>query len=1784
MTEFNPTDIGAIPLDEEDVSGTQPIERGFDPTQLGAIPLDNAVDSLSASPTASVNQFGLGVSRGIYETGQSFGSGIRMVGELTGIDFLSDTGTHFSESSKAQLDQLPLPAEGDIVQLWDKLQAGKGDAGDALNWFMYSLGNAGPSLASSVAGGAIGAAVGGPIGAIAGAGGVSYLLNSGEVYASLREQGYDRPGAAAIAGIPMAILDVVTPQRFLGKTIWSPSKAIAGGIVSKLGRVGKEALQSFGAEAVTEGAQEAIGAGAESLVTGKDFWTPETMARVLNAAAAGGLAGGALGAGGQTYTELTRPSMVQSLGDDTPTPPAGPEDIFAEEELQQQPTDVPPLPLIKPRENEDVVSPEPEPEPVDLLEIQQQEQEQIQNYGKPIDEPITSEELWTDPDVPIFKTPAGASRLMPTTDIFVDPAQVDIAGRVKEFNELYFGGLLPVEDSDYSAAGLEKQTGGQFSWSGGFFEDDRLKRARTSDPAADVRERTYYTERDRLEISDRYAMTPLQFDSTLLHELVHQEMTERARTENMQGLPAGIEVTSELSPQHLHDDSVAHGPIFNARVEELSKQANIPVTLHHDIPIDEQLFSAQAVRGMQKYQKRSNQVIADQIVKRLKDIPYSELKKAKSSWTAGTLYHTKYLWDLLKARKLTQRQQDLLLQKALDKHAPEDGKRRESFKTRVGMSLLQIEDMHSRLKPVVQLYGYEYNPKVAAQIEEVLQLTAPDGVRLLALPVESGYDYDIERENAQEFAAKIEANNSREAAERMGHIIAEKWLALLTPEQVRNVEQAYAAETRNVPDTELPTYGAWIFQNAARIPELERLSKSLKYHHAISGLEKSYDQWLNELGAQSRMRLVRPEPAPVPEPGKNDSSQIDHTQSLTDLFKDLGKNIENKGGFDGDEQALISSSLDKTSWFRRNWLTLIQFAESNKHIIPLQKYLAGVRSFWADKTFFTSTAMERYNEWNKLGKAQQDAATRFLLAQTIKSDELGRRLTLEEQTHLRHQYKLDEDAAHLVTKVDADFQEVLRQFQEQSLIEAQERAKQDGDEAGAQKLMAEIKEDYDRLLNRNYFPMSRFGRYTVVVTAKNSMKYAGKNFSKGDVVGRFQYQSRLERRQNMTEITGRFAGERFNIATGIIEESEYAFQGFPPSVITALESDLELTAEQRRNLRESMSRLAPGQGFMKHMLSRRGIAGFSEDGIRVYSDYMTHASNHYARLRHYRTLAGNINAVRDQVRQIIQAGGDYEKRRLVHQYMNEHYRYLMNPGNEAAGVRSFVFNWYFLGNVKQLLVNLTQVPLFTYGHLAATYGDVKTGTTLAQAYADVFRSLHNPTKLTEFESRMIQQGIQAGFIDESFATEMAAASHGDVLSRARGRSPLGQKLSKLTELGLFPFRWSEGINRRVSFLASLRLAQESGITDETQLFEAARKTVDTTQFEYSRWARMPIARGGGKLGSLAPVLLMFQSFTQGALYFYATQPGRGRAMVAMLLAAGLMGLPGAEDLTDIIDWLVTKLGEKFGWKNPHADARLWIRDAMTEMGLNADLVMHGGSRFTMGLYGLNMLTGLPVPALDLSSSISMGRVIPGIESVFSTTRSGSEKVEKSIEALGGVAGSLGMSIGRAAFSWESADIQRALPPVLRGFMQAIRAGASGGYTDRDGNVLVPLDPHDNEHNAELLTTLMFGTQPTRLRQQQEQNWAKTESRMYYMLRRELVMKDLAFAVLSRDPEARADSLKALRIYNNAAPPGLRISSTDMSRSLESRRKNRRLREMGMPPARRYVPLSRRYEPGFPRLD
>jgi hypothetical protein len=303
----------------------------------------------------------------------------------------------------------------------------------------------------------------------------------------------------------------------------------------------------------------------------------------------------------------------------------------------------------------------------------------------------------------------------------------------------------------------------------------------------------------------------------------------------------------------------------------------------------------------------------------------------------------------------------------------------------------------------------------------------------------------------------------------------------------------------------------------------------------------------------------------------------------------------------------------------------------------------------------------------------------------------------------------------------------------------------------------------------------------------------------------------------------------------------------------------------------------------------------------------------------------------------------------------------------------------------------------------------------------------------------------------------------------------------------------------------------------------------------------------------------------------------------MLAMTGLGGLPFAEDLMDMVDFVGTKMKSQLGYKDPKVDIRLDARAFAKELGANPDLVMHGLSRETFGLHWLGNMVGLPVPKFDVSGSLSLGRVIPGVEPILGREGRFADRFLESAEDIGGAALSIPLSVMRALAD-DNPDVfkrwERALPSALRSVSRGARYALEGEETTRSGATLTTFDASDPEQLLEIVAQTL-GAAPSRVNEERELRWAQKEHIRYYQTRRTLLLAQLSHAYDGRDKETIITMKKAIRTYNLSVPhKALRLTQKDIRRSLKARRRNRRLDEQNITKSKRYRPLARQVESQF----
>lgn len=892
--------------------------------------------------------------------------------------------------------------------------------------------------------------------------------------------------------------------------------------------------------------------------------------------------------------------------------------------------------------------------------------------------------------------------------------------------------------------------------------------------------------------------------------------------------------------------------------------------------------------------------------------------------------------------------------------------------------------------------------------------------------------------------------------------------------------------------------------------------------------------------------------------------------------------------------------------FIRIFASLPQIGIENAHVPGVTRYVDAVRNWWTEKTHWTNKAVVVTEAWEKAikGKAENKRFSQALYQMTLESDEAKQTLSDERILEILKENGVESVGAfELIQQIQQEFNDSLTGLYDVLERDAKVRLR-DNQTALAEKLQ-EYQTEKGRLLNRNFFPLSRFGEFWVHVRAKKDVVIDKQLFKAGQTIRFEMFESEKAMRQGLKEAKAHYGEKNAINSAGKVSEELKAFRGIPPQLLRSIADRVEMTEGQRAELNLLLHELAPGQSYRKHMLHRKGTAGFSVDAKRTFANYFMHFSNHISRINNSSELNGaldDLKAHRDNLE--LQQGQVSIKETELLDYLRRHYEYAMSPGEEWAALRSAGFLWYLGFMPKSAFVNLTQVPLVTYPYLASRYGDAKTVKYLTSAMKDISRSWKTAKGIETALDDAIQRGIEGGFLNESLATELAGISEGSNLSRlipgTGTRNERGARmLRKAAYWGAFLFQKAEGINRFQSYAAAWRLSVDEQLgqaySDKgrqaaldkmndmereallDKAFRDGRAAVEQTQYEYARWARPEFMRGRKS------VIFLFWQYMQNTLYFAARDPGRVRFLLMLTAMAGLGGVPFAEDLMDVIDAVATKMKATLGYKNPKVDVRNDIRAFAKELNLNPDLVMHGLSRESFGIPHVTEMMGIPFPRADLSGSLSLGRIVPGVEPLFGREGKVSDRFLEGAEDVGGAFVSIPLAVMRSLAD-DNPDTfkrwERSLPSALRSISRASRFARDGEEKTRQGATIARFDVKDPEQLAEIVIQGL-GAAPSRINQERELRWTQQEHARYYQTRRTMIMMQFDYARQSRDPEAIADARRALRSYNLTVPhPALRIRAKDLRTSVKNRQRTRALQERNLPSSRKERGLFRQIEENF----
>lgn len=896
-----------------------------------------------------------------------------------------------------------------------------------------------------------------------------------------------------------------------------------------------------------------------------------------------------------------------------------------------------------------------------------------------------------------------------------------------------------------------------------------------------------------------------------------------------------------------------------------------------------------------------------------------------------------------------------------------------------------------------------------------------------------------------------------------------------------------------------------------------------------------------------------------------EKNQAGGPKSIVDALKKLP-------GFDPENFAGLQEHLDQWNLIREYGYNLLQAAKDNPHIEGLQKYTQNVRSWAAYSRSIDARAVDTIKDWRHLAKEKMEAITSVLFEETstnklLDPKELSKRLPELEQQKVYAQIR-------------ADLNWVLKEMEAESL--AQARANFIDNETMRNTAIAEIQAEYKKMREKGYFPYIRFGKWINTVRANGDITLDGVVYKDKELISFEAYESKKARNRAM-DIMRKKHGGQVLISPSIMKETSFAVQGLPAAMLRTMKERIpNLDADQRSAIDQALQDLAPFKGLQKQFLRRRGVQGFSMDAMRSYAQYMRMAAGHLSRVRYSDPMQQAIQGVNQDVKVLGMLGKDSTKRQQIGNWMDKHFAYVMNPVNEWQALRSMAFMYYLGFNVKSAAINLTQVPMVTYPYLAARYGDVKASAAILRANTSAVSIWKDRTKwINGSQTRqdviaLLEQGKKDGWLDQALATELAIAASEGTVDRALPIDAAKRFWYKSAEWGAKPFQLAEKLNRTVTAIATYQLSRDAGMA-HTTAYAAARDAVDATQYENSRWNRPRMMRG--KLGSV----FIFQSYVQNTLHFVLKDPGASRAVLLMALAAGLFGLPGADDLEELVDFVATRVNRFLGARSPQVQIRQELREHLEELHMNPDLILHGLGQSSFGLPMLGQMVGFPVPEFDVSGSLGLGQVVPGAEILRAAGQSYNDAVAQSVTSLGGAGATMFDNWFRAIWSddpdnWKR--MEKLLPVFAKNVDKSVRYAVRGQEETARGDPVASFDPYDPKDTMELFGQSL-GFTPSEITTGWEKTRAEQEAVRYYRTWMEGILKQHNYAFVQEDREAVADARKRILEYNEQVPyPEMKIGSKTLKSSLGSYVESRAKADAGIESQKRFQRLRQGIEANY----
>lgn len=608
----------------------------------------------------------------------------------------------------------------------------------------------------------------------------------------------------------------------------------------------------------------------------------------------------------------------------------------------------------------------------------------------------------------------------------------------------------------------------------------------------------------------------------------------------------------------------------------------------------------------------------------------------------------------------------------------------------------------------------------------------------------------------------------------------------------------------------------------------------------------------------------------------------------------------------------------------------------------------------------------------------------------------------------------------------------------------------------------------NKIKKEGYFPLMRFGRFTVdAVDAAGDRLYFGLFENKADAVA-----------------MKRALGAEYpnaKVEAGTLNPDEFKlFRGIDLNSLELFLKEAGLDTDPVAQ--EYLKRTVNNNSALKRLIHRKNIPGFSKDVKRVLANFITSNARLSSRNYHWGEMLDAVKAIPKQKGDLARMATNL-------------YDYLGNPQEEFAGLRGFLFFNYLGGSVASAVVNLTQIPMVTLPYLNQFASVPAVSKALLKWYKAKPEDANHKAALEKARNEGVVE-------PQEIYNLMAAAQAGSgALSKLTGTTPYQ---SAMYVWGSF-FSMAERINRYVAFNAAYEIAASKGMKDP---YAFAVKAVEETQFIYGKANRPVIGRGLG-----AP-FLTFKMYTISYLELLSRLPVRQRALALAILtlAAGASGLPGEDDLFDLLDTLaqwVPGADRLFSTNNRRA-----INDwAVEQLGQYAPFIMKG------------IAAGAPI---DIAGRLGMENIIPGSGIFKQSETDRTRDIAEALGPAGGVARNLSLALGAAARGDVGGAAYTVLPNALKAAVQGLDMATTGEYRDAKGRRVADVTGYD-------AFARFFGFMPAEVSSLQERKYLLQQDINLQRTKEQGIADQWARGIVDKKQDAIREARLALREWNRAHP-------------------------------------------------